>query len=134
MRVSHDAEPNAAPPTAATASRLARRGPLGPMTAPNPTAAPTPATDALVALVARGAGPRPRAPRAAARRRGPGAAAGGGARGEPMAPGRPRVRVKETFRSTPCLHLSSQQVEMLLERAITWVIRGYYGHEACSVR
>ena len=104
------------------------------MTAPNPTAAPTPATDALVALVARVASTRPGDARDEALVRDHVAAYGWSARIEQMPPELLLVRVKETFRSTPCLHLSSQQVEMLLERAITWVIRGYYGHEACSVR
>jgi len=46
-----------------------------------------------------------------------------------VAPQQLLVTLKEAFRTTACRHLTGQQVEMLLERAVTWAIRGYYGHD-----
>ncbi len=62
------------------------------------------------------------------------AAYGWSARIEQVPPQHLLVHVKETFRSTTCRHLTAQQLEMLLERAITWAIRGYYGRDAGAER
>ena len=113
-----DAESNAARPTVVPARRLARRRTMGAMTTPG-----DPAVAALVALVA---ATRPGDERDEQLLRDHVVAYGWSARVEQMAPQHLLVHVKETFRSTPCRHLSSQQLEMLLDRAITWAIRGYY--------
>ena len=92
----------------------------------------TPGDAAVAALVALVAATRPGDERDEQVLREHVVAYGWSARVEQVPPQRLLVHVKETFRSAPCRHLSSQQLEMLLDRAITWAIRGYYGRGAGS--